>query len=108
MVVDTRNAKRNDVCERNEMQRLCVLYKYEYDETAEDAYRESLFKTFKKNVQDDLFPFMIVDSINYQVNQFKLMWSFAKQNGFEVDMSLKVFRNDFCLIEVLKFIYGSE
>lgn len=58
---------------------------YEYEECMENAYRMSLFKAFKKTVTDGYFPFIIVDNVNDKVKYFGDMWSYAKQNGFQVD-----------------------
>merc|ERR1711874_7070 len=55
-----------------------------HDPDMEEAYRGSLVKTFKKNIDDCLFSVIIVDAINNHVDHFRSMWSHAKQNGFEV------------------------
>lgn len=60
------------------------VMEYEYEPEMEEAYRGSLFKTFKKTVEDGFFPFIIVDAINDRVKYFEEMWSFAKQKGFQV------------------------
>ncbi|CAH1961530.1 unnamed protein product [Acanthoscelides obtectus] len=57
---------------------------YEYEAEMEESYRTSLMKSFKKTVTDGYFPFIIVDNINDKVKHFGEMWSFAKQNGFQV------------------------
>ncbi|KRT83513.1 hypothetical protein AMK59_3142 [Oryctes borbonicus] len=57
---------------------------YEYEECMENTYRVSLFKAFKKTITDGYFPFIIVDNVNDKVKYFGEMWSFAKQNGFQV------------------------
>lgn len=57
---------------------------YEYEEGMEESYRQSLLKAFKKTVTDGYFPFIIVDNVNEKVKYFGEMWSFAKQNGFQV------------------------
>jgi len=58
--------------------------KYEYDAEMEDLYRSNLIKSFKKNIDGGYFQFLIVDSINSEIDHFRSMWSHAKQNGFEV------------------------
>lgn len=58
--------------------------KYEYEEEMEEAYRSSLLKSFKKNIDGGYFPFLIVDAVNNKLDHFQPMWSYAKQNGFEV------------------------
>ena len=67
---------------------------YEYEAQMEAAYRGSLEKSFKKNVDGGLFPFLIVDAINEKVDHFRGMWSHAKQNGFEVCIFL--LQNSYC------------
>lgn len=58
--------------------------KYEYEECMEASYRTSLMKSFKKTITDGYFNFIIVDNVNDKVKYFGEMWSFAKQNGFQV------------------------
>lgn len=58
---------------------------YEYEECMESSYRTSLLKSFKKTITDGYFPFIIVDNVNDKIKYFSDMWSFAKQNGFQVD-----------------------
>ena len=57
---------------------------YEYEKSMEGVYRSSLFKAFKKTITDGFFSFIIVDNINDKIKYFGEMWSFAKQNGFQV------------------------
>lgn len=57
---------------------------YEYESCMEGTYRQSLLKSFKKTVTDGFFNFIIVDNVNEKVKYFGEMWSFAKQNGFQV------------------------
>ncbi|XP_044747679.1 YLP motif-containing protein 1-like isoform X2 [Coccinella septempunctata] len=57
---------------------------YEFEAGMEESYRNSLVKSFKKTITDGYFPFIIVDNVNDKVKYFGEMWSFAKQNGFQV------------------------
>ncbi|GLV37354.1 ZAP3 [Carabus blaptoides fortunei] len=57
---------------------------YEYEECMEISYRQSLEKAFKKTITDGFFPFIILDCINDKTKHYSEMWSFAKQNGFQV------------------------
>ncbi len=50
----------------------------------EDSYRASLTKSFKKQIDDGYFSFVIVDCINNKTKHYEEMWSYAKQKGFEV------------------------
>lgn len=49
-----------------------------------EKYRGLFLKTFKKNIDDGLFSFIIVDSVNEKRDHFHEMWSYAKKKGFEV------------------------
>ncbi|XP_076464262.1 uncharacterized protein LOC143296296 [Babylonia areolata] len=60
------------------------VLEYEYEQDMEEAYLQSLFKSFKKTVDDGLFPFIIVDAINEKVKSFEPFWSYAKSKGFQV------------------------
>lgn len=66
---------------------------YEYEEGMEASYKSSLLKAFKKTITDGYFPFIIVDNINDKVKYFNEMWSFAKQNGFQVFFFYHLLRN---------------
>lgn len=57
---------------------------YEYEAEMEETYRTSMFKTFKKTLDDGFFPFIILDAINDRVRHFDQFWSAAKTKGFEV------------------------
>lgn len=57
---------------------------YEYEAELEDSYRASLVKSFKKQVDDGYFDFIMVDCINNLTKHYEEMWSYAKQKGFEV------------------------
>lgn len=61
---------------------------YEYEAEMEESYRNSFTKSFKKTITDGYFPFIIVDNINDKVKYFGEMWSFAKQNGFQVGKNM--------------------
>lgn len=69
--------------------------KYEYEECMEASYRTSLIKSFKKTITDGYFNFIIVDNVNDKVKYFGEMWSFAKQNGFQVGFTHKTTRQFF-------------
>ncbi|KAG8448941.1 hypothetical protein GDO86_015853 [Hymenochirus boettgeri] len=60
------------------------VMEYEYEPDMEETYRSSMFKTFKKTLDDGFFPFIILDSINDRVRHFEHFWSAAKTKGFEV------------------------
>ena len=59
---------------------------YEYEAELEDAYRASLIKSFKKQIDDGYFSFIMVDCINNLNKHYEEMWSYAKQKGFEVSI----------------------
>ncbi|XP_059156245.1 YLP motif-containing protein 1-like [Physella acuta] len=60
------------------------VMEYEYEQALEDAYRQSLLKSFKKTVDDGFFPFIILDATNERVCHFSEFWSYAKSKGFQV------------------------
>uniref|UniRef100_A0A4W3IHN5 YLP motif-containing protein 1 n=1 Tax=Callorhinchus milii TaxID=7868 RepID=A0A4W3IHN5_CALMI len=60
------------------------LLEYEYEPEMEETYRSSMFKTFRKTLDDGFFPFIIIDAINNRVKHFEQFWSAAKTKGFEV------------------------
>lgn len=59
---------------------------YEYDPDMEDAYRQSLIKSFKKQVDNLLFNVIIVDAVFDKLKYFEEMWSYAKSKGFQVNL----------------------
>ncbi|GFT84162.1 YLP motif-containing protein 1 [Nephila pilipes] len=59
-------------------------FKFEFECGMEEAYRSSLFKSFKKTIDDRFFPFIIVDAIHEKSKQYEQYWSYAKQRGFQV------------------------
>lgn len=63
---------------------LIKVMEYEYEADMEETYRTSMFKTFKKTLDDGFFPFIILDAINDRVRHFEQFWSAAKTKGFEV------------------------
>ena len=73
---------------------------YEYDSEMEESYRASFLKSFKKTVDGNLFSFILVDAVHNKVSQFREFWSYAKQNGFEVNFFMKVFTYNLFLFEV--------
>ena len=61
------------------------FFQYEYEAELEDTYRTSLIKSFKKQIDDGYFSFIMVDCINNLTKHYEEMWSYAKQKGFEVN-----------------------
>ncbi|GIY30612.1 hypothetical protein CDAR_461223 [Caerostris darwini] len=59
-------------------------FKFEYEVGMEEAYRSSLFKSFKKTIDDRFFPFIIIDAVHEKSKQYEQYWSYAKQRGFQV------------------------
>lgn len=50
---------------------LVKVMEYEYEADMEETYRTSMFKTFKKTLDDGFFPFIILDAINDRVRHFE-------------------------------------
>ena len=44
------------------------MTEYVYEEEMEEAYRNSLFKSFSKTLEDGFFPVVIVDAIHDKVS----------------------------------------
>ena len=57
---------------------------YEYEPELEQSYRASLVRSFKKQVEQGLFHFFIVDCVNEKLKHYQEMVEFAKKMGFEV------------------------
>ncbi|XP_042861538.1 YLP motif-containing protein 1-like isoform X3 [Penaeus japonicus] len=60
------------------------IMEYEFEPELEDSYRTSLIKSFKRQVDDGFFPFIIVDCIHNKVKHFAEMAAHAKKCNFEV------------------------
>ncbi|XP_064920005.1 YLP motif-containing protein 1 isoform X8 [Columba livia] len=72
------------------------VMEYEYEAEMEETYRTSMFKTFKKTLDDGFFPFIILDAINDRVRHFEQFWSAAKTKGFEVYLAEMSADNQTC------------
>lgn len=69
-----------------------VVKKMEYEKfekKLEETYMSYLMKSFKKNVSDGHFNFIIVDCVNQTEKGFSDFYNFGKSNGFTVSSSLK-------------------
>ncbi|XP_064101704.1 uncharacterized protein LOC135212188 [Macrobrachium nipponense] len=60
------------------------IMEYEYEPDLEDSYRLSLIKSFKKQVDDGFFPFIVIDCVNHRLDHFSEIVSYGKKNSFEV------------------------
>ncbi|KAL1450763.1 hypothetical protein WDU94_003088 [Cyamophila willieti] len=69
--------------ERGQKKRV-KTFEYEYEAELEESYRQSLVKSFKKNVTDAFFSFLIVDANNDQLSYYADMYLHAKSKGFAV------------------------
>ncbi|KAF4521829.1 hypothetical protein B566_EDAN003703, partial [Ephemera danica] len=56
---------------------------YEYEPEMEGHYRVSLSRSFRKNVDDGYFPFIILDCVNEKLSHFEDLWNYSKQKGFQ-------------------------
>ncbi|XP_075388103.1 YLP motif-containing protein 1 isoform X3 [Tenrec ecaudatus] len=72
------------------------VMEYEYEAEMEETYRTSMFKAFKKTLDDGFFPFIILDAINDRVRHFDQFWSAAKTKGFEVYLAEMSADNQTC------------
>ena len=72
-----------------------INFKYEYEKEMEKSYRNSLLKSFKKQIDDGYFSLILVDCINDKTDYYQPMWSYAKQKGFEVStLTLSISTNN--------------
>ncbi|ESO90064.1 hypothetical protein LOTGIDRAFT_123812, partial [Lottia gigantea] len=60
------------------------VLEYQYEAEVEEAYRQSLYKSFKKTIDDGFFPFIVIDATHEKVKHFEEFWSYAKSKGFQV------------------------
>lgn len=82
-----------------------INFKYEYEKEMEKSYRNSLVKSFKKQIDDGYFSLILVDCINDKTEYYQPMWSYAKQKGFEVSaLTFSIFINNSFLH--IKSIFG--
>ena len=62
--------------------KLLKISKYKYDVDLDKTYQQSLIKSFKKTIDDNLSNFVIVDMINERVDQIDEMFTYAKSHDF--------------------------
>ena len=60
------------------------MLEYEYDPDMEDTYKQSFLKTYKKQIENAFFNFIIVDSVLDRARHCEDFASFAKSKGFQV------------------------
>jgi len=63
---------------------------YEYDAAMEASYQVSFLKSFKRQIDDCYFSFIIVDAVFDKVAQLDEFWSYAMSKGFQVSSYLEV------------------
>lgn len=64
--------------------------KYEYDESSEESYTNSLKRAFKRSLTDGYFTFLIYDAVNDSLKSYGDIWNFARQQGFQVCINIKI------------------
>jgi YLP motif-containing protein 1 len=64
-----------------------TMMEYEFDASMEESYHRSLFKNYKRQVEERYFNFIIVDAIFDNARVLGDFWSFAKSKGFQVGFS---------------------
>lgn len=82
------------------------VLQYEYEDCQAKRYREIFVKSVKKNLDDGLFSFIIVDGINDKTDHYQEMWSHAKQKGFEVLFYFRLLYERRCLFNWIFFLKG--
>jgi len=59
---------------------------YEYDAAMEASYQISFLKSFKRQIDDCYFSFIIVDAVFDRVAQLHEFWSYAMSKGFQASI----------------------
>jgi len=59
---------------------------YEYDAAMEGSYQISFLKSFKRQIDDCYFNFIIVDAVFDKVVQLDEFWSYAMSKGFQASL----------------------
>ncbi|KAF7838423.1 pollen-specific leucine-rich repeat extensin-like protein 1 isoform X1 [Senna tora] len=82
--VDDNDASKSSSSGRGKKPVMKKVMEYCYEPEMEEAYRSSMLKAFKKNVEEGVFTFIIVDDRNLRVADFAQFWATAKRSGYEV------------------------
>lgn len=67
-----------------------TVMEYEYDPAMEETYRRSLLKSYKRQIDERYFNFIIVDAIFNKGRDVEEFWSYGKSKGFQVGTCLFV------------------
>ncbi len=59
---------------------------YEFDADMEESYKLSFLKSFKRQIDDCLYNFFIVDAVFDGAQYLDEFWSYAKSKGFQVGL----------------------
>ncbi|XP_028763399.1 uncharacterized protein LOC114721719 [Neltuma alba] len=81
---DDNDASKSSSSGRGKKPVMKKVMEYCYEPEMEEAYRSSMLKAFKKNVEEGAFTFIIVDDRNLRVADFAQFWATAKRSGYEV------------------------
>lgn len=65
---------------------------YEYEPELESRYRQALVKSFKKQVDEGFFPFIIIDCVNTFTSDYLEICNYARKNDFEVNKDRSLLR----------------
>ena len=57
---------------------------YEYEPGYEESYRKALIRSFKKQIDDKFFPFIIIDCVNARTDNYREMVSYCSKKDFQV------------------------
>ena len=67
------------------------MMEFEYDSALEPSYKISFLKSFKRQIDECYFSFIIVDAIFDKASYLEDFWSYAKSKGFQVGYVLSNF-----------------
>jgi len=60
------------------------VLEYQYDADMDQAYRASFLKSFRRQIDERYFNFIIVDAVFDKTAYLEEFWSYGKLKGFEV------------------------
>jgi len=70
-----------------------MVSEHEYDPKQEQSYKFSMLRSFKKQIDDRFFSFIIIDAVLDKMAYIEEFWSYAKQHGFQVFTAVTTFYN---------------
>ena len=66
------------------MSLLLQVLEYEYEASMEETYRKNFLKSYKRQIDEAYFSFIIVDAIFDKAKNVEEFWSYGMSKGFQV------------------------